>query len=546
MASIKENKKMSIDEIEEGEIVERPTKRLKDTQESDSPGPAVAAGAATKPNYSTLKARKYGAEEIAARAAKRAAESKLKGKARPKKAAKPDVFERTTQKVVETVRRRAAASDSSEKTAKAVAKPLAQEQAKKSLKRSRTEGEEAEAPAAKRRETGLLAPKSTNKKLGQGTFQQQKRFESTKPAPSAPTAAAALAKSVTSAAAVLGTAPGDVVSATFARSRKARTQQSKDASSRSHLVATATKGISQKVIQKPTSKLTGRKRTGVARTFGCSMALTGIEKPKISAPVVKDGAAESKKDEEPAEKTAAPAKTTPSQKSGDYWGESESEDEEELARLIGTPVRTTPAAPTPELGPVIDGYQLPFQRSKLVGLTNSKNACFSNSIIQALDTALAGHDPAELFGRLDELDDFGVDEKDALQFSKERTLGDSKAKGSKGGNLDRTLRENIKSAAGTDDVSISKQLGKLLNYLRKEAKENDYESPYVFQQVFALHEKGSAHGLEFDGSTQQDAHEYYLALLRALIEEDKARKRTTISDLFQIKTAQVIRCSNEQ
>ncbi|KAK5003328.1 hypothetical protein LTR60_006866, partial [Cryomyces antarcticus] len=147
MASIKENKKMSIDEIEEGEIVERPTKRLK---EFDSPGPAVAAGAATKPNYSTLKARKYGAEEIAARAAKRAAESKLKGKARPKKAAKPDVFERTTQKVVETVRRRAAASDSSEKTAKAVAKPFAQEQAKKSLKRSRTEGEEAEAPAAKR------------------------------------------------------------------------------------------------------------------------------------------------------------------------------------------------------------------------------------------------------------------------------------------------------------------------------------------------------------------------------------------------------------
>ncbi|KAK4508699.1 hypothetical protein PRZ48_002438 [Zasmidium cellare] len=171
------------------------------------------------------------------------------------------------------------------------------------------------------------------------------------------------------------------------------------------------------------------------------------------------------------------------------------------------------------------------------GLLNPHNACFANSAIQALNAVLTDEQVETLRGDGD-LSLFGVPYKKLMQTT------DQPGKEPAG---IPELRSNISmTAAMYGNVKVAPYLGQLLIDLRNGAshksKKNEGEkfvSPVLFQQVFSYGCGESDARLRFRCSTQEDAQEYMMAVIDAVIEEGHAFMR----DFFKITKTITKKCT---
>lgn len=206
-------------------------------------------------------------------------------------------------------------------------------------------------------------------------------------------------------------------------------------------------------------------------------------------------------------------------------------------------------------------------KSSLNGLLNSRNACFMNSVIQMMDAALEGRDIDQILANIDDLadlDDFEghdltkADLDASLDNMTGRRRGSRSKKVSPAAQKKETLRDAIKKVAkagNTKALSVARHLRQLLEQMheKKASKNEAYVSPFQFQQVFAfgkIEEAGrpitdtdDAKGRHWlSGDTQEDASQFYMALIDALQQDQHIAGAEKLKDLFTIGESEVIRC----
>ncbi|KAK5126590.1 hypothetical protein LTR85_009524 [Meristemomyces frigidus] len=163
---------------------------------------------------------------------------------------------------------------------------------------------------------------------------------------------------------------------------------------------------------------------------------------------------------------------------------------------------------------------------RLKGLTNRRQACFSNAAIQVIDASLGAEHVSQLHS-----DDrprphsFGMREEDCVR---KRALMQQ-------------LKNAIADAAARGRLPLSAYLGQLLKDLRSPAPEagqrkstNAPVSPLLLQQVFAYSKPDRN---ELAGDDMQDASEWLLRVLQEVFEE-----KPLLRALFELKQRTIVRC----
>lgn len=190
---------------------------------------------------------------------------------------------------------------------------------------------------------------------------------------------------------------------------------------------------------------------------------------------------------------------------------------------------------------------LAHEKSGFRGLYNHHHACFSNSLIQFLDAALAGGKANDVLGPPATVEDFGTPTSTLNKFDYHDHLGLDKGISTK----EKMFRREIVAAAKrgeTEKLNPAKHLRALLSKMRKAG---DVVSPYLFQAVFALGQtedrlRGSKYlspRQHLSGDTQEDAFEYYGALMDELKENATGAERTAFEKVFEFKTTKKQCCS---
>ncbi len=194
------------------------------------------------------------------------------------------------------------------------------------------------------------------------------------------------------------------------------------------------------------------------------------------------------------------------------------------------------------------------KRVNLNGLTNHRNACFANVIIQWLDAALHDHNIDHLLGELDEeLEQFDLTQKECRRFD----IGGDIVQGKLLKKL-KAMVAAIKKAAkdgDTDKISVSKHLRFVLEELRQQlpGRSDRYISPLILQKVMAYCDAVDADRADNDlsvrqemsGDTQQDAFLYSQLVLHTLIADPHTRNAKALRALFEIQTATQDLCSTK-
>ncbi|KAK3661202.1 hypothetical protein LTR56_000325 [Elasticomyces elasticus] len=162
--------------------------------------------------------------------------------------------------------------------------------------------------------------------------------------------------------------------------------------------------------------------------------------------------------------------------------------------------------------------------STLRGLVNYRDACFSNSIIQFLDAALAGEDLAQLLGSIDHTEFPGVSEGDL------DIIAASSSTTTRGATVRRErLVEAIRNAGVEANTSVKKQLRKVLEDLRDGSSSKPVK-PILLQMVMAYEAAGATESEAevaareaMSGVSHQDAFEYYQSLLNKLCDKPSTK-----------------------
>ncbi|KAK4938640.1 hypothetical protein LTR28_009551 [Elasticomyces elasticus] len=211
-----------------------------------------------------------------------------------------------------------------------------------------------------------------------------------------------------------------------------------------------------------------------------------------------------------------------------------------------------PMAPPKKKRAITGSDDKPTTAVHHVGLINLSCACFFNVIIQLLKNALEDQDLPQLFGNLENAAQFGVSEEELAKFDSQHRHGGTSKRGKRSkkhdelGQLQDKLLADIKEAVDAgfvDEISVSKQLGALLqlmgNHIKRGSGEN-FVSPFILQQVFAHGASAHPSRSAMSGSTQEDAYELYGQLVDALTAESRGTKG--LDELFQVKSRPKLSC----
>lgn len=162
------------------------------------------------------------------------------------------------------------------------------------------------------------------------------------------------------------------------------------------------------------------------------------------------------------------------------------------------------------------------------GLVNNSEQCFANSVLQLIDVALDGIDLDAALGVPDDEQPF----EEPKILPKETLRRPRKGvKMSKLWKFRTAIHDRIKKSrkeGKLKHLSLRKHLRKLLDQMRRHGKDKEeHVSGMLFQQILA-HGKvsGSTIHEHLDGSSQQDAHEYFHAVMAGAISDETERDET--------------------
>ncbi|KAK5172098.1 uncharacterized protein LTR77_003736 [Saxophila tyrrhenica] len=190
-----------------------------------------------------------------------------------------------------------------------------------------------------------------------------------------------------------------------------------------------------------------------------------------------------------------------------------------------------------------------------------RNSCFSSVVIQLLDYALEVNLDS-LVGNLDaNFETFGLSEAESKKFD---ITSDKSYDGIKGKykklpeqrrEAVRTAIKEARDAEEVDKISLPKHFLKMIADLRAQDKRPDqrFISAFLFQQVMAFGRKEDvgrrAQTLsvreDMNGDTQQDAMEYLVDVLNALLEHGHTGSKARLRKHFEIHSKTVDSCTDE-
>lgn len=164
----------------------------------------------------------------------------------------------------------------------------------------------------------------------------------------------------------------------------------------------------------------------------------------------------------------------------------------------------------------------------ITGLMNNSEQCFANSVLQLIDVALDGIDLDAALGAPDDEQPFEEPEilpKDRLKRPRKGV------KMSKLWKFRTAIHDRIKKSrkeGKLKHLSLRKHLRKLLGRMRRHGKDKEeHVSGMLFQQILARGKvSGSTIHEHLDGSSQQDAHEYFHAVMEGVISDETERDET--------------------
>lgn len=164
----------------------------------------------------------------------------------------------------------------------------------------------------------------------------------------------------------------------------------------------------------------------------------------------------------------------------------------------------------------------------ITGLVNNSDQCFANSVLQLIDVTLDGIDLDAALGAPDDEQPFEEPEilpKDRLKRPRKGV------KMSKLWKFRTAIHDRIKKSrkeGKLKHLSLRKHLRKLLDRMRRHGKDKEeHISGMLFQQILAHgNVSGSTVHEHLDGSSQQDAHEYFHAVMEGVISDETERDET--------------------